>query len=100
MSNPFPCNSIGNAQCAMANEIQRYRHNLIPSALKRRPKVKPSLRDEEQEAPNHSYRKAIIGSIRDARRAGRKPASAATAIITSVASAMVSGSVGDNSNSK
>ena len=26
MSNPFPCNSIGNAQCAMANEIQRYRH--------------------------------------------------------------------------
>ncbi|HYW70241.1 MAG TPA: hypothetical protein VE961_04360 [Pyrinomonadaceae bacterium] len=24
MSKPFPCNSIGNAQCAMANEIQCY----------------------------------------------------------------------------
>jgi hypothetical protein len=36
LPNPFPCNSIGNAQCAMANEIQRYRPNLMPSALKSR----------------------------------------------------------------
>jgi len=44
MSNPFPCNSIGNAQCAMANEIQRYRPNLMPLALKRRAKLTWSLR--------------------------------------------------------
>ena len=33
LPNPFPCDSIGNAQCAMANEIQRYSPNLMPSAF-------------------------------------------------------------------
>jgi hypothetical protein len=44
MPNPFPCNSIGNAQCAMANEIKRYRPDLMPLALKRRPKFILPLR--------------------------------------------------------
>jgi hypothetical protein len=47
MSNPFPCNSIGNAQCAMANEIQRYGPNLIPLALKSRAKLNRRCGDEE-----------------------------------------------------
>jgi hypothetical protein len=40
LPNPFPCNSIGNAQCAMANEIQRYRPNLTPLAFQRRERRK------------------------------------------------------------
>jgi hypothetical protein len=43
---------------------------------------------------NHSHRSAVIGSTREALRAGRYPATAATAIITSAASAMVAGSFG------
>ena len=42
----------------------------------------------------HSYLSATIGSTRDARRAGRKPASAETAAITSVATPIVIASVG------
>jgi len=41
-----------------------------------------------------SYRKATIGSTLEARRAGRKPARAETAIITAVAAAIVITSVG------
>jgi hypothetical protein len=43
LPNPFPCNSIGNAQCAMANEIQRYRPNLTPLAFQSRDNNRPSM---------------------------------------------------------
>ena len=47
-----------------------------------------------------SYLSATIGSTRDARRAGRKPASAETAIITAVAATIVSASVGARPKSR
>jgi len=47
LPNPFPCNSIGNAQCAMANEIQCHRPNLMPLALKSRAKLNRRCGDEE-----------------------------------------------------
>ena len=47
-----------------------------------------------------SYRRATIGSTRDARRAGRKPASADTAIMTAVAATIVMASVGARPKSR
>ena len=43
---------------------------------------------------NYSYRRATIGSIREARRAGRKPASTATLISKATEAAMITGSAG------
>jgi hypothetical protein len=69
MPNPFPCNSIGNAQCAMANEIQRYRPNLMPLALKSRAKLTwPPPRPEKKRPPTLGQIQAQLTRMEDLQR--------------------------------
>jgi hypothetical protein len=41
---PYLCNSIGNAQCAIGNNIKGFLADLMPLALKRRAKLTAPLR--------------------------------------------------------
>jgi LytS/YehU family sensor histidine kinase len=43
-ANHYRCNSIGNAQCAISNEIKGFLADLMPLALKRRAKLTAPLR--------------------------------------------------------